>query len=766
MNKLSSGSKSARLHSLIEKIITPSGTIPDDSVLYWRERILMGFLLTAVVVGSLIVVPAVVLQVRVGLWVLSVITVLSLICGITILLYPRLNYVKRASVALFLCYIIGLGIMINVGVLSGGPSWLFAYAVLAGLFLGFRAAITALIINIVTLFVLGWLQMAGHCCQDQMFFESPANALIAGISFMLMNIVTTAAGTILVRGLQAIARNEKAASENVKQEQMRLLAAQQELSQEVEAHRKTGSTLKKSEEKYRLLTESITDVIWTTDLALNYTYVSPAAEKLQGWRVEEFLKMNASDMLTAESFEIASNVLSEQLAVSEKSKDFNRSNTLEIELYHKDGSTLWTEVTASFLLDDNREPVGLLGVTRDITERRKSEKERAELQQKLERLKKMEALGLLAGGVAHDLNNVLSGIISYPELLLLDLPEDSPLIQPIQTMKASGEKAAAIVQDLLTLARRGVTTTEVLNLNAIIMEYLTSPEHDKLISYHPGVKVETRLEEKLPNLVGSSVHLRKTIMNLASNAAEAQPGGGRIIISTCSRYVDTDMHGFEKVAEGEYVVLNVEDYGEGIAAEDLQRIFEPFYTKKIMGRSGTGLGMAVVWGTVQDHKGYIDVKSKEGQGTQFELYFPMTRRRIRQDVESPPIANFSGNRESILVVDDVREQREIATTILEKLNYRVSTAASGEEAVDHVKNNQVDLLILDMIMEPGIDGLETYRRILDFQPAQKAIIASGFSETDRVREAQHLGAGSYTKKPYSMESIARAVRKEIVKEKN
>ena len=766
MNELSSGSISARLQSLIEKIITPSGTIPDDSVLYWRERILMGFLLTAVIVGALIVVPAVVLQVRVGLWVLSVITILSLICAITILLYPRLSYVRRASVALFLSYVIGLGIMINVGVLSGGPAWLFAFAVLAGLFLGFRAAITALIINMVTLFVLGWLQTAGHCCQDQVFFESTSNALIAGISFLLMNTVTTAAGTILVRGLQAIARNEKATSEKLKQEQTRLLAAQQELSQEVEAHLKTGSTLKESEEKYRLLTESITDVIWTTDLSLNYTYVSPAAEKLQGWRVEEFLKMNAKDMLTAESFEIASNVLSEELIVSEKSNDFNRSNTLEMELYRKDGSTLWTEVTASFLLDENGEPVGLLGVTRDITERRKSEKERSELQQKLERLKKMEALGLLAGGVAHDLNNVLSGIISYPELLLMDLPKDSPLIQPIQTMKTSGEKAAAIVQDLLTLARRGVNTTEVLNLNAIIMEYLTSPEHDKLISFHPGVKVETRLEEKLPNLVGSSVHLRKTIMNLISNAAEAQPGGGRIIISTCSRYVDTDMQGFEKVAEGEYVVLNVEDHGEGIAAEDLQRIFEPFYTKKIMGRSGTGLGMAVVWGTVQDHKGYIDVESEEGQGTRFELYFPMTRRQIRQDVESPPIADFSGNRESILVVDDVREQREIATTILEKLNYRVSTAASGEEAIHYVKTNPVDLLILDMIMEPGIDGLETYRQILDIQPGQKAIIASGFSETDRVREAQRLGAGSYTKKPYSMESIARAVKEEIVKKIN
>jgi len=751
----------SRLLSVIQKIITPARQESADSLLYWRERILRGFLLTGVVIGTPLMGPVVVLQIREGLWILSVISLLSLFYAFFILFVRRLDYTTRAMSALLICYVFGLSIMIRVGIFSGGPAWLYAFAVLSGLFLGYRSAVAALIINSITLFALGWLQQSGLCCQDHFYFESQAKALIAGFSFILMNAVTTVSATILVRGLQSIAIKAQTTSDKLKSEHDRLISAQKQLNREVEAHRKTGAVLQKSEEKYRLLTESITDVIWTSDLFLNYTYVSPAAEKLQGWRAEEYLGINAKDMITPESFRIASNILNEQLTIGEQTNDFNRSVILEIELFRKDGSTVWTEVTASFMLDESSRPVGLLGVTRDITERRKSEKEKTELQQKLERLKKMEALGLLAGGVAHDLNNVLSGIISYPELLLMDLPADSPLIHPIQTIKASGEKAAAIVQDLLTLARRGVTTTEVLGLNSIVMEYLTSPEHEKLLSYHLGVSVETRLEEKLPHILGSSIHLKKTVMNLVSNAAEAQPGGGRIIISTFSRYIDKPMKGFEKVNEGEYVILSVEDFGEGIAAEDLQRIFEPFYTKKIMGRSGTGLGMAVVWGTVQDHKGYIDVTSTEGHGTRFELYFPMTRRQISQAPESPTIESYRGDRESILVVDDVREQRDIATTILEKLNYRVTAVASGEEAVAYVQNDRVDLLILDMIMDPGIDGLETYRRILKCNPGQKAIIASGFSETDRVKETQRLGAGAYTKKPYSMESIARAVKEAL-----
>jgi CheY-like chemotaxis protein len=313
----------------------------------------------------------------------------------------------------------------------------------------------------------------------------------------------------------------------------------------------------------------------------------------------------------------------------------------------------------------------------------------------------------------------------------------------------------------LALARRGISATEVVNLNDIIFEYLKSPEHKKLKSYYPGVVVETNLKPDLTNILGSPAHLSKTIMNLVSNAAEAMPEGGKISISTENHYIDRPIRGYDHVEEGDYVTLRISDNGTGISSEDIDRIFEPFYTKKKMGRSGTGLGLAVVWGVVKDHNGYIDLQSTEGEGATFTLYFPVTRQEPAKEESALSIEDYIGQGESILVVDDVEDQRELAYTILNKLGYSVTTVSSGEEAVDYMKNNSSDLLILDMIMDPGIDGLETYRQIVELHAGQRAIIVSGFTETERVKEAQSLGAGQYIKKPYTLEEIAVAVKVEL-----
>ena len=346
-------------------------------------------------------------------------------------------------------------------------------------------------------------------------------------------------------------------------------------------------------------------------------------------------------------------------------------------------------------------------------------------------------------------------------MLAEKLPEDSPLRRYAENIQQSSMRGAAIIQDLLTLARRGVTVSEVVDLNRVIFDYLKTPEFEKLKSYHPNVKIWTDLEEGLLNIKGSPVHLSKTIMNLVSNAAEAISDQGEVTIRTENRYLDQPIRGYDDMQEGDYVVLTVSDSGRGISAQDLGKIFEPFYTKKVMGRSGTGLGLAVVWGTVKDHNGYIDVQSEEGKGTTFTLYFPVTREELAKAKETVSPSIYMGRGESILVVDDVKEQRELAVSMLGRLGYQVEAVSSGEEAIDYLKNKKVDLVVLDMIMEPGIDGLETYRRILEINPKQKAIIVSGFSETDRVRKAQEIGAGSFVRKPYILEKIGLAVRKEL-----
>jgi signal transduction histidine kinase/ActR/RegA family two-component response regulator len=430
---------------------------------------------------------------------------------------------------------------------------------------------------------------------------------------------------------------------------------------------------------------------------------------------------------------------------------------------HKDGHLVVLETSGVPIFEKDGNFTGYRGIDRDITERKQAEKDRKNLEIRIQRMEKMEALGKLAGGVAHDLNNILSGIVGYPDLILMQLPDDSPLRESILAIKRSGHKAAEVVQDLMTLARRGMVPMEVMDWNSVISDYMKSPEQEKIRSVHPHVRFEILLESDLLPIKGSGVHLSNTLMNLLSNAAESIPERGVVTISTRNQYLNRPIKGYDNVKEGDYVVLEVSDTGRGISTEDMGRIFEPFYTRKATGRSGLGLGLAVVWGTVKDHNGYIDVQSEEGRGTTFRLYFSVTREPLA--LHQPPIlfSDYMGKGEVIWVVDDVSEQRELAVAMLNKLNYRVTSVSSGEAAIETAKIRQPDLLILDMVMGPGIDGLETYRRILELHPGQKAIIVSGFSETERVRQALNLGAGAFVKKPYALEKIGQVVRRELDK---
>ena len=430
----------------------------------------------------------------------------------------------------------------------------------------------------------------------------------------------------------------------------------------------------------------------------------------------------------------------------------------EFKVTCKDGEIKDIEFRGTFLSNGR-----VLVTLSDISERKKAERLLHESQEIKARYRKMESLGLLAGGVAHDLNNILSGIVSYPDLLLMDLPRDSNLRRPIQVMKESGERAAAMVQDLLTVARGVATPMGPVDINAVIRDYLNSPELEKLGQDHPAIAIETRLDSYLLNVHGSDIHIRKALMNLVANAAEAIETAGTITVSTINRYVDQPFQGYDDFREGEYVVLSVTDNGPGISTEDQERIFEPFYTRKVMGRSGTGLGLAVVWNIVRDHRGHIELISRENRTT-FNLFFPATREAVPDGIQEMSLEDYQGKGEKILVVDDVANQREIAMMMLRKLNYKADAVASGEEAVAYLQQDDADLVILDMIMDPGINGRVTFERIRRIKPDQKAIIASGFSETERVKEAEKLGAGKYIRKPYNMQIMGRAIR-EVLSEK-
>ncbi len=440
----------------------------------------------------------------------------------------------------------------------------------------------------------------------------------------------------------------------------------------------------------------------------------------------------------------------------------NPEYIFEHRMLHKDGSIRWILVRGKAIRDENDNAVRLIGTDADITDRKQVEEALRESEKKIARYKKMESLGLLAGGVAHDLNNILSGIVSYPELLLLSLPEESKFRKHIEAIQRSGQRAAAVVEDLLTLARGVATTREPLNLNDLVGDYLHSPEFIKLKQFHPSVTFKTNLESDLLNINGTHVRIMKAVMNLMTNASESIEDSGNVTISTMNRYIDKPLRGYDDVDIGEYVVLSVSDDGSGISPDDLERIFEPFYTKKVMGRSGTGLGLAVAWNVVQDHKGYIGVTTDE-IGTTFELFFPMTREKISVKNCTISIEDFKGDEETILVVDDDESQRDISCKMVETFGYKTKAVSSGEEAVKYLKENTVDLILLDMIMDPGMNGRETYERIIKIHPDQKAIIASGFAESADVKKIQKLGAGKYIKKPLTLERLGLIIKEELGK---
>ena len=488
-----------------------------------------------------------------------------------------------------------------------------------------------------------------------------------------------------------------------------------------------------SEKQYRELVETANSLILRVGIDGEITFCNNFAQRFFGYSQAEIFQKNAAQIILPEAAGPPDHRRRFEQLVDKLKADPVRPIVSEGETVLKDGRPAWIAWTYKPIFD-NGKCVEILCIGNDLTELRRADKEREELQAQLQRAQKMEAIGTLAGGVAHDLNNILSGIVSYPELLLMDLDPDSPLRKPILTIQKSGEKAAAIVQDLLTLARRGVETTEVVNLNDILTDYLRSPEHARLEINHPGVEVTTRLNRDLLNILGSPVHLSKTIMNLVSNAAEAMVDGGRLQIATDNRHVDRLTVAYDDIVEGDYAILSVKDTGIGIPENDIERIFEPFYTKKTMGRSGTGLGMAVVWGTVKDHRGYIDVKSREGAGTEITLFFPVTRREFKRGGALSGRDVPRGGGETVMVVDDVQEQRDIASEILTRLGYRVVTMPGGEAALEYFRTRPVDLVVLDII------------------------IASGFSESSRVKEALRLGAEAYIKKPYLLEEFGRTVR--------
>lgn len=521
-----------------------------------------------------------------------------------------------------------------------------------------------------------------------------------------------------------------------------LTLTNEKLSAEIDERSKIENALMESKDRYRRFSEvTLNAIVFHSENTI--VDVNLAFTKIFDLTIDELKGRNLLDIICQpENLQDVRNTFS--------SSDEHFIETIAVK---RDGTTIHIELQNRPLAQITP-PMGVASI-RDITDRKK-------LEEQLQQAQRMEGIGRLAAGIAHDLNNILSGIVTMPQLLLLGIAQDSPIRDSLQLIQKSGENAAVIVQDMLTIAGNRLTMETILDPTVLIRSFIVSPESMKLMETHPGIRINLKLCDGLQNIKGSPVHLSQAVMNLVKNAADAIEGEGEIVIAVNDVTLRSSGGHYETIPSGNYACISVKDSGLGIPPEKIPFIFEPFYTKKALGRTGTGLGMVIVWNTVKEHKGYIDIISNVGSGTDVMMYFPSTQEVNRETVDTANFDNLHGNGEFILIVDDIEEQRKVATSILEKLNYRVGNVSGGLEALEFLNIQKVDLILMDMLMEPGINGLDTSKRVLTRYPDAKIIIASGYAENEMVLQTLELGAKQYLKKPYSIEALGLAVKNHLM----
>ncbi|MGE5844188.1 MAG: PAS domain S-box protein, partial [Syntrophaceae bacterium] len=530
-----------------------------------------------------------------------------------------------------------------------------------------------------------------------------------------------------------------------------ILTTIHDISPQVEAQ----EMLRQSEEKYRLLAENVTDVIWTADLNLALTYVSPSSERVFGWSPSEWMSLPLRDFLLPASLETVSRLRHEEIDdAGPIGSEGPRVITAELELYRKDGSTGWYEVSSHVIRDDEGRPLSLIGVTRDIAERKDAEEQKARLEQQLRQAQKMEAVGTLAGGIAHDFNNILFAVIGYAELCLQDIADEESRWNLTQILSACS-RAKALVNQILAFSRQVEQERRPLDVVPLAKEAV------KFLRSSLPATIDLSLDTRVTNgvILGDATQIHQVLMNLCTNAAHAMRASGgrlRILIDNAAPPVGLLPDGTDGIRPEGFLHLGVSDTGQGIEPAQLNRIFDPFFTTKAPGE-GTALGLSVVYGIVKSLGGTIGVSSTPGRGSTFDIYLPSVAARGKEPER--PVEPIPRGTESVLFVDDEGHLVEVMGQVLSALGYRVTTVRESRNALRMFRENPdgFDLVITDMTM-PDMTGAELAREILRLRPDTPIILCTGYSELIGEEEALKMGIRRFLMKPLFMGDVAREIR--------
>ena len=520
-----------------------------------------------------------------------------------------------------------------------------------------------------------------------------------------------------------------------------------------------SKALQASEARYRLLAENAMDVIWTVDMDMRLTYVSPSVTRLLGFTAEEAMARTMRQAFTPPSFEKAMNILAEEMAIENAGQgDPNRSRILELELVRKDGSIVPVEGNYCFLRDPTGNAISLLAIVRDITERKEVEEERRKLETQLFHSQRMESVGRLAGGVAHDFNNMLAVILGRSEMALESAIHDDRLRENLQEILKAGKRSADLTRQLMAFARKQTAAPKILDLNNTIagtikmLQRLIGEDID--LVWVPGHDIWTvKIDPS---------QLDQILANLVVNARDAISGVGSVTMRTEKVVIDDSVRAkTPEFIPGDYVLLTVTDTGAGMSKEVSEKIFEPFFTTKELGK-GTGLGLSTVYGIVKQNDGFIYATSQAGQGTTFKIYLPRFEAEAEQDPSEDGVITPPKGTETILLVEDDEAVLDLTKISLQKLGYTVIAAKSPGEAISLTEEHQGDLhlLVTDVVM-PEMNGRELFETLRATSPGLKCLYMSGYT-ADVITHRGILDEGvNFIQKPFVSNELGAKVKQAL-----
>ncbi len=701
-----------RWSSALERRFLPSYVWSGDMLTLWRERILFVTSFIATVLGPAVLIPSLILCYVEGLWNVIILDLFAYGMAVAILFGRRIPLNIRAWSACLVLYLLGVGLLFMLGSVGAGYIWLFGASVMVGALIGLRASFFALLMNVLALSAIASFIAFGR----PEWIVDPTNAverwLVVSLNFMLLNAFVTLTTAMMLSGLQRA------------------------LSKELDM----GKSLRQSEERFRAAFHTSPDSIAISELTDGrYIDINDGFTTMLGYGRDAVIGFTSEDLRIWDDPEDRRRLVRELQARGVV-------NNMEVRLVAK-GGIVKTGLMSASLFDYHGAP-HVLSVTRDVTALKTTE-------QQLQQARKMEAIGILAGGVAHDFNNILQVINGYTQLLMIEKGEADPDHAKLGEIEKAVGHAAQLVRQLLTFSRKAESRAVALDLNREIISVRKILER----TLPKMVDINLHLGRALAPVTADPIQIEQVLLNLGTNAADAMPDGGTLMIETENVTLNDDyLNTHAGARTGEYVLLSVSDTGQGMAKDVVEHIFEPFFTTKEFGK-GTGLGLASVYGVVKSSGGYITCYSEAGQGTTFKIYLPAAEPRTAPGEKGAEEGLPRGGTETILLVDDEEPIRTFAAAVLRRFGYRVVAGASGEEALDLIDRagGTIALVILDLGM-PGMGGYRCLQEIRKIDPPVKVLIASGYSMNGQVKKSLELGAAGYIGKPYRINVLLRKVR--------